>query len=162
MRIPLTLIASALLSAALGETSLPAPTGAFPVGRQMLLWNDPSRPEDVGPTAGKPREIAAYVYYPAVASGTHVEYYPGLAGLENVPETRILRLQFGGVWNTVTSGTIRTNAYAAPPMPGRTKFPVLIFSPGGQAPVLAYQLQLEELASHGYVIFGLSMGPTPP
>jgi len=124
----------------------------------MLLWNDPSRPEDVGPTAGKPREIAAYVYYPAVASGTHVEYYPGLAGLENVPETRILRLQFGGVWNTVTSGTIRTNAYAAPPMPGRTKFPVLIFSPGGQAPVLAYQLQLEELASHGYVIFGLEHG----
>ena len=159
MRIPLTLIASALLSAAFGETSLPAPTGAFPVGRQMLLWNDPSRPEDVGPAAGKPREIAAYVYYPAVASGTHVEYYPGLAGLENAPETRILRLQFGGVWNAVTSGTIRTNAYAAPPLPaGRVKFPVLIFSPGGQAPVLAYQLQLEELASHGYVIFGLEHG----
>jgi hypothetical protein len=159
MCIPLTLIASALLSAAFGETSLPAPTGAFPVGRQMLLWNDPSRPEDVGPAAGKPREIAAYVYYPAVASGTHVEYYPGLAGLENAPETRILRLQFGGVWNAVTSGTIRTNAYAAPPLPaGRVKFPVLIFSPGGQAPVLAYQLQLEELASHGYVIFGLEHG----
>ena len=159
MRIPSALIASALLSAAFGETSLPAPTGAFPVGRQMLLWNDPSRPEDVGPAAGKPREIAAYVYYPAVASGAHVEYYPGLAGLENAPETRILRLQFGGVWNAVTSGTIRTNAYAAPPLPaGRAKFPVLIFSPGGQAPVLAYQLQLEELASHGYVIFGLEHG----
>ena len=99
------------------------------------------------------------VYYPAVANGSHVEYYPGLAGLENAAETRILRLQFGGVWNAVTSGTIRTNAYAAPPMPpGRTKFPVLIFSPGGQAPVLAYQLQLEELASHGYVIFALEHG----
>jgi len=159
MHIPLTLIASALLSAAFGETSLPAPTGAFPVGRQMLLWNDPARPEDVGPAAGKPREVAAYVYYPAAASGSHVEYYPGLAGLENAPETRILRLQFGVVWNAVTSGTIRTNAYAAPPMPpGRTKYPVLIFSPGGQAPVLAYQLQLGELASHGYVIFGLEHG----
>jgi hypothetical protein len=159
MRVPLTLIVSALLSAAFGETSLPAPTGTFPVGRQMLLWNDPSRPEDVGPTAGKPREIAAYVYYPAVASGSRVAYYPGLAGLENAPETRILRLQFGGVWDLVTSGTIGTNAYAAPPMPpGRTKFPVLLFSPGGPAPVLAYQLQLEELASHGYVIFALEHG----
>ena len=155
----LTLIVPAFLGAAFGETSLPAPTGAFPVGRQMLLWNDPARPEGVGPTAGQPREIAAYVYYPAVASGSHVEYYPGLAGLENAPETRILRLQFGGVWNAVTSGTIRTNAYAAPPMPpGRTKFPVLIFSPGGQAPVLAYQLQLEEFASHGYVVFALEHG----
>ena len=122
----------------------------------MLLWNDPTRPEDVGPTAGKPREVAAYLYYPAVASGSHVEYYPGLAGLENAAETRLLRSQFGGVWNAVTSGTIQTNAYAAPAMPpGRTKFPLLIFSPGAPAPVLAYQLQLEELASRGYVIFGL-------
>jgi hypothetical protein len=42
--------------------------------------------------------------------------------------------------------------------PGRAKFPVLLFSPGGQAPVLGYQLQLEELASHGYVIFALEHG----
>jgi predicted dienelactone hydrolase len=42
--------------------------------------------------------------------------------------------------------------------PGRARFPVLIFSPGGQAPVLAYQLQFEELASHGYVIFALEHG----
>ena len=159
MRVPLTLIVSVFLNAAFGETNLPAPTGAFPVGRQMLLWNDPARPEDVGPTAGKPREIAAYVYYPAVANGSRVAYYPGLTGLENAAETRLLRLQFGGAWNAVASSGIQTNAYAAPPMPpGRTKFPVLIFSPGGQAPVLAYQLQLEELASHGYVVFSLEHG----
>lgn len=159
MRILLTVIVSMRLSAAFGQIRLPAPSGAFPVGRQMLLWDDPARPEDVGPTAGKPREIAAYVCYPAVANGRRAEYYPGLAGLEDAPETRILRLQFGGVWKAVTSGTIRPNAYDAPAMPrGRTKFPVLIFSPGGQAPVLAYQLQLEELASHGYVVFALEHG----
>jgi hypothetical protein len=159
MRTELTLIVSAFFGAAFGQTGLPAPTGKFPVGRHMLLWSDPSRPEDVGPTAGKPREVAAYVFYPAVASGTHVEYYPGLAGLENAADTRILRLQFGGAWKAVTSGTIQTNACEAPQMPpGRTKFPVLIFSPGGQAPALAYQLQLEELASHGYVIFALEHG----
>ncbi|MGD0498595.1 MAG: hypothetical protein ABSC23_09190 [Bryobacteraceae bacterium] len=159
MRIFFTLIVPVFLSAAFGETNLPAPSGTFPVGRQMLLWNDPTRPEDVGPTAGKPREVAVYIFYPAVATGDHVEYYPGLAGLENAAETRILRLQFGGAWNAVTSGAIRTNAYAAPPMPpGRARFPVLVFSPGGQAPVLAYQLQLEELASHGYVVLGLEHG----
>jgi hypothetical protein len=159
MRILFTLILSTCISAAFGQTSLQAPSGAFPVGRQMVLWNDPTRLEDVGPTVGKPREVAAYVFYPAVTSGDHVDYYPGLAGLENAPETRTLRLQFGGAWNAVASGTIRTNAYLAPPMPlGRVKFPVLLFSPGGQAPVLGYQLQLEELASHGYVIFALEHG----
>ena len=159
MRISFVLLVPAFLGATFGETVLPAPTGAFPVGRQMLLWNDPARLEDVGPTAGKPREVAAYVFYPAVAGGKHAEYYPGLTGLENTPETRFLRLQFGALWNAVTSGTIRTNAWAAPPLPpGCARFPVLIFSPGAQAPVLAYQLQLEELASHGYVIFGLEPG----
>jgi dienelactone hydrolase len=42
--------------------------------------------------------------------------------------------------------------------PGGAKFPVLIFSPGGQAPVLIYQILLEELASRGYVVFGLEHG----
>lgn len=159
MRVSLTLFVPALLGAAFGQTSLPSPTGAFPVGRQMFLWSDPARLEDAGPTAGKPREIAAWVYYPAVAKGNRVDYYPGLAGLENAAETRTLRQQFGGVWNAVTSGAIRTNAYDAPPLPpGRARFPVLIFSPGGQAPALAYQLQFEELASHGYVLFALDHG----
>ncbi len=159
MRVRLSLILFAGLGTVFGQTQLPQPTGAFPVGRQTLFWSDSTRPEEVGPTAGKPREIAAYVYYPAVANGKRVEYYPGLTGLENAAETRILRRQFGGVWNAVTSGAIQTNAYSAPSMPpGRAKFPVLIFSPGGQAPALAYQIQFEELASHGYVVFALEHG----
>jgi hypothetical protein len=154
----LTLVLS-FLSAAFGQISLPAPTGSLPVGRLMLAWSDQARLEDAGATAGRPREIAAYVYYPATATGNRAEYYPGLAGLENAAETRFLRLQFGGLWSAVTAGTIRTNAYDAPPIaPGRRKFPVLIFSPGGLAPVLGYQLQLEELASRGYVVFGLEHG----
>jgi Platelet-activating factor acetylhydrolase, isoform II len=126
----------------------------------MVVWSDQTRTEDVGPTAGKAREVAAYVFYPAKPTGgSRVEYYPGLTGLENAPETRLLRQQFGGVWNAVTAGTIRTNSFDAPPMAlNPTRFPVLIFSPGQPAPVLAYQLQLEELASHGYVVFGLEHG----
>jgi hypothetical protein len=55
MRVPLALIVSALLCAASGEISLPAPTGSFPVGRQMLLWSDTARPEDVEKHVGKTR-----------------------------------------------------------------------------------------------------------
>lgn len=155
----LTLI-SASLCTAFGQTTLPAPTGPKAVGRLMVVWSDQTRTEDVGPTAGKAREVAAYVFYPAKPTGgSRVEYYPGLTGFENVAETRFLRQQFGGAWNAVTAGIIRTNAFDAPPMPmGNTRFPVLIFSPGLLAPVLAYQLQLEELASNGYVVFGLEHG----
>jgi Platelet-activating factor acetylhydrolase, isoform II len=155
----LCILISGSLCSALDQTALPAPTGSQAVGRLMIIWSDQARTEDVGPRAGKPREVAAYVFYPAKAVGNRVEYYPGLDGLEQASETRFLRQQFGSVWNAVTTGTIRTNAYDAPPMPsGRTKFPVLIFSPALLAPVLAYQLQLEELASRGYVVFGLEHG----
>jgi hypothetical protein len=141
-----------------GQTSLPSPTGSLPIGRSLLLWKDQTRPEKHGLTAGKSREIAAYVFYPATATGTKGEYYPGLAGRDAV-ETRFLHQQFGDVWSAVTAGTIHTNTYDfAPIIRGRAKFPVLIFSPGALAPVLDYQLQLEELASHGYVIFGLEHG----
>jgi hypothetical protein len=147
------------LGPAFGQISLPAPTGAYPVGRLVLLWSDPARLEDAGPTAGKPREIVTYIFYPGTAAGNRAEYYPGLAGLENAAETKLLRQQFGGAWKDVTGGTIRTNAYDGASMPkGREKFPVLIFSPGAPAPVLAYQIQLEELASHGYVVFALEHG----
>lgn len=155
----LAIFLAAFLDPAFAQIGLPAPTGAHPVGRLMLLWSDPARLEDTGPTAGKPREIVAYVFYPGTVTGNRAEYYPGLAGLENAAETKLLRRQFGSTWRDVTSGTIRTNAYDSAPMPkGRAKFPVLIFSPGAPAPVLAYQIQLEELASHGYVVFALEHG----
>ena len=152
-------LASLLGIPAVGQISLPPPTGPFPVGRTSIEWTDSSRPEDAGPTAGKPREVLAYIYYPALAVGKTVDYFPGLLRLEGASETRYLRQQFGAVWNSVTSGAIRTNTYDAPPLPpGKRRFPVLVFSPGALAPVLAYQLQLEELASRGYVVFGLEHG----
>jgi hypothetical protein len=160
MRSPLTFVIAFLLGVpAMSQVSLPAPGGSFPVGRTSVLWTDPSRLEDVGPTTGKPREVLAYVYYPAAARGSKVEYFPGLGSIEGANDARFLRQQFGALWNSVVSGAIRTNAYDAPPLAsGKKKFPVLIFSPGLLAPVLAYQLQLEELASRGYVIFGLEHG----
>lgn len=125
----------------------------------MLLWSDPSRLEDVGPTAGKPREVLAYVYYPAIPTGNKAEYFPGLKGLEGANEARFLRRQFGEQWHSVASGTLLSNAYDAPPLSMENReFPVLIFSPGALAPVLAYQIQLQELASRGYVVFGLEHG----
>ncbi len=71
----------------------------------------------------------------------------------------MLQRQFGNAWPDVAAGKVRVNAYAdAPVVTSNKKFPVLIFSPGASVPVLAYSIQLEELASRGYVVVALEHG----
>lgn len=140
------------------QPALPAPHGPFAVGRTTFFWADKSRLEDP-PAAKEPRVVAAFVYYPAVAIGARAEYFPGLAGLESSPEADMLRRQFGGAWPDVAAGKVRVNAYAdAPVVASNRKLPVLVFSPGASVPALAYSIQLEELASRGYVVVAIEHG----
>jgi len=142
-----------------GQVKLPDPTGSFSVGRSVFFWTDESRREEAVPGTNKPRELAAFVYYPAEAGSAFADYFPGLVGLVSAPETRMLQLQFGSAWQTVASGSVRSHAYSdARFVRGREKFPVLIFSPGLGVPVLAYTAQLEELASRGYVVVAIEHG----
>ena len=142
-----------------GRTKLPAPTGGFSVGRSVLFWTELSDHEKAGPEVQKPRELAAFFYYPAEAKGEAADYFPGLAGLASAPETKMLQLQFGSAWQAVAGGAVRSNAYPDPPfVGGRKKFPVLLFSPGLGVPTLAYSVPLEDLASRGYVIVALEHG----
>jgi hypothetical protein len=156
----LILLAFSVASLALeAQISLPAPTGPFSVGRSVFFWTNESRREEAVPGANKPRELAAFVYYPAEAGSMFAEYFPGLAGLASAPETKMLQLQFGSAWQTVASGSVRSHAYPDPPfVRGREKFPLLMFSPGIGVPVLAYTAQLEELASRGYVVVAIEHG----
>jgi dienelactone hydrolase len=140
------------------QPALPAPRGPFAVGRTSFFWTDKSRLEDP-PAAKEPRVVAAFFYYPAIANGERAEYFPGLAGLASAPETEMLRRQFGGAWPDVSAGKVRVNAYAnAPIVTSRRKLPILVFSPGASVPVLAYSIQLEDLASRGYVVIALEHG----
>jgi predicted dienelactone hydrolase len=135
--------------------ALPKPTGPFAVGRTMVWWTDQSRREEAVPGAMR-RELGAFIYYPASATEKHADYYPGLTQLGPIPQTKILERHFGSAWTAVRQGLVRSNAYSDAPFLKRVgKCPVLVFSPGGSAPVLAYSAQLEELASQGYVVVGL-------
>ena len=135
--------------------ALPKPTGPFAVGRTIFWWTDQSRREEATPGEGH-REVGAFVYYPADATGTRAPYYPDLTGLGSVPETKILERHFGSAWPAVSAGFVQSNAYGnAPFSKGLRRCAVLIFSPGGSAPVEAYSAQLEELASYGYIVVGL-------
>jgi hypothetical protein len=147
-----------LVSLFLGQTKLPAPTGRFSVGRAVFFWSEASRNGRDVPT--HPRELEAFFYYPAEHGGESAEYFPGLAELASAaPETKMLQLQFGSAWQSVAAGAVHGNAYVdAPIVGGGTKFPALIFSPGLGAPCLGYSVQLEELASHGYIVVALEHG----
>jgi fermentation-respiration switch protein FrsA (DUF1100 family) len=136
--------------------ALPKPTGPLAVGRTTMWWTDPSRFESA--TSGSHhRELQALIYYPANATSTHAGYYPGLTDLGSVPETNILAKHFGSAWAAVEGGLVQSNTYNDATFTKKLKkCPVLVFSPGGSAPVVAYSAQLEELASHGYVVVGLA------
>jgi pimeloyl-ACP methyl ester carboxylesterase len=151
-----SVVAPILLGQQVTHFFLPAPTGPFPVGRSIFYWTDQSRRENVSPQANLSREVAAFVYYPAEGTGEYAEYYPGLTGLGSILETRMVERQFASAWPSVSAGSVRSRAHAdAPFLNGRQRFPVLVFSPGASTPLPGYSIQLEELASHGYVGIGL-------
>jgi dienelactone hydrolase len=108
------------------------------------------------------RELMIYVWYPAkaVQNPTPAPYqdeivmYVVTLGEENMakafgvsPETFIKQL----------TQSVRTNAFSkAPIATAQTRYPVLILSPGFGSPTKLYSALAEQLASHGYIVVGIS------
>ena len=129
---------------------LPAPTGKHSVGRTTFFWADAARSN---------RLVRVDVWYPAgQSSGKVGEYFPDLEALARNPSTgdTIARF-FGGDLQRLRDGRVESNAYTDAPVAREGKpFPALLFSHGlGQSP-FTYSIQLEELASHGYIVLGLT------
>jgi len=120
---------------------LPEPTGPFPVGTAMLYLVDDSRPETLTPDPQDHRELMVRVWYPA-----RVEPGARLAPLiEHAPP------RFGHL------SLVRTHACQDVPVSGaRPSYPVLIFSHGHVGFIEQNLTQMEELASHGYIVFSMT------
>lgn len=121
---------------------LPRPTGPYAVGRTERDWTDADRAD---PYARRPaaRRLAVWVWYPAVASAAApAPYLPGL--------WKATALTLG------IAGGVRPHAVRdAAPAPDAPRWPVVVFSPSANPP-LVYAALIEELASHGYVVAGIS------
>ncbi len=133
---------------------LPAPSGPYAVGRVEYDWTDQSRTDPLAPQAGTKRELVVWVWYPAVrVSGAKVApYLPAKwAQLSDQQHGRFGQLLFQ------TSDSIQTYSEEnAPLATASARYPVLIFEPGlGDIPT-QYTTLLEDLASHGYVIFAIT------
>jgi dienelactone hydrolase len=126
------------------DGTFPAPTGPHRVGRLALDLMDEQRADPYARRTAR-RRLGVWIWYPgAPPSGARPgAYLPGW--------WRIL----GPVWGFRPS-RVRVRAVADAPVDGESApFPVLVFSPSGNPPHF-YTALFEELASHGYVVAGIS------
>lgn len=134
------LLATIVLSYALPMFTLPRPTGQYRVGTSRFFLTDPNRNEDPENGGGK-REVVVQAWYPADCGHRH------LAPYRRWKETTMLSSYQSIIWtHSCEDGTVAANG--AP-------FPVLIFDPSMNGRRTQTTFLMEELASHGFVIFSL-------
>lgn len=141
----------ALPALAGSSTALPRPSGPYGVGVVDLPLQDPARPGNYSDGTTSPsREIMVRVWYPAHTSRQN-------------PTTTYLDEISAAYFSTVvpnlpatTGSSTTTHGVACARFDcGRHARPVVLFSPGLQGAVAGYQTLIEDLASHGYVVFGV-------
>jgi predicted dienelactone hydrolase len=126
---------------------LPAPTGSYAVGRTEYDWTDQARTDRLAPHAGMRRELVVWAWYPA----RHV------SGVQPAPYLPSKWAQASDNQLVQSSDSIQTHSIDfAPLATDVAHYPVLIFEPGmGKIPT-QYTTLLEDLASHGYIIFAIT------
>ena len=140
-------------SPALG--TLPPVTGSFAVGKITAHWTDESRVEPLSPNH-EPRELMVDIWYPAESSNAVPADYLDEGAYEKALGADGFQNFFRESSETLRKG-VKTHAFAAAPYArSAPQSPVLIFSPGGGMVREVYAAQLEDLASHGYVVAAIS------
>lgn len=134
---------------------LPDPTGPYAVGTTSFAFTDNSRPEIFTPDPDDKRLVYIQVWYPAGSTADHTQM-PMWIDPEKI--TPALAKEFG-VPEFVFShfSLIQSNSYLNVPLAAHeTTYPILVFSHGYDIGFFAQNtVQMEELASHGYVVFSV-------
>jgi dienelactone hydrolase len=128
------------------ETAVPELTGSSGVGRTMVEWVDRTRVDPVGPGGG-PRRLSVWLWYPAKAGGSPAGYAPG--------GWRDLLFQGPVGWFESDAGKIRVHAVEDAPVEGQ-RLPVVVLEPGMGLSAPQYTAFAENLASHGYLVAGVT------
>ncbi|WP_194926612.1 alpha/beta hydrolase family protein [Catenulispora pinisilvae] len=161
-------LAAAVKPAATFQGALPAPTGRFAAGEDVIHLTDWDRPDPWVPSAG-PRQLTVSMFYPAVAGTGTPAPYMTLAEAAGFIE---YRTPAGSGITAQELSTVTTHAYDnAQAVHG--KYPLVVLSPGFENPRNTLTSLATELASHGYVVAlvghtyedsgeTLANGQTPP
>jgi predicted dienelactone hydrolase len=131
--------------------STPAPTGPYPVGTFTLMMVDESRQELYSDDPNQPRALMVQFWYPAQPGEAdtlapwmdHIDIMgPAIASELGLPPFALSHVRYA-----------RSHAYAGAPLStARERYPLLLFSHGWNGFRAQNTFQMEELASHGYII----------
>lgn len=124
---------------------LPVPTGPYSVGRTVFHWTDPSRPEVMTESSVDHRQLVVYMWYPAEhkGAGSRATYFMNADVLKGV----FTPIELIGVTSVRTHAVTDARLSTA-----EAKYPVLVFSHGNRANSAFHTAQIEDLASHGYIV----------
>lgn len=128
-----------------GVVSFPTLTGQYAVGRIEMLWTDESR-EETYTAEVDPRVVTVWVWYPASVS-SDAQPAPYLS----TGMSELFLQQYG-----VSSDNVAIHSLASPRVQAsESGYPVVIFSHGNGMNGAFYASILEEIASHGYIVFSI-------
>jgi pimeloyl-ACP methyl ester carboxylesterase len=131
----------------------PAPTGPYQVGKTSRHWVDNSREETFSEDPDDVRELMVRIWYPAEVEpdAVPVPYTENMSAPEGSDQTN--------PWlNPIVLRFIQWTSYSYPDAPlsdSQPTYPVLIFSHGYRGVPEQYTTQMEDLASHGYIVVGI-------
>jgi dienelactone hydrolase len=152
-----SIAASVLLSTLFPLFELPEPTGSYNIGTMFLEFVDPGRTEPLTAASGDHRTIYAQAWYPSAPGDSDVRapYWRDAWKASSIAASSQGLGFLPFLWSHL--GLIRTHAYQDAPISAEEiSYPVVVFSHGyGQIASFNTAL-MEEIASHGYVVFNLS------
>jgi len=132
-------------SSQIQANTLPKPSGKHSIGVTYLSFTDHTRKELFDNSLQNNREITVKAWYPTENSSKPEPYFLN-------SEFAIEYLQFPEIFRD-----LKTNSGRDLPISSREKdYPVLIFSHGWGEHYSQNSILMEELASHGYIIFSIS------
>lgn len=133
----------------------PAPSGSYGVGIVDIHLVDMARAETMTEDPGDRRELVVRAWYPAsIPQGARPE--PFLREIEPLHHVFARGRPYLRPFMLSHLTRIPGHSYLnAPPAEGESRFPVLIFSHGNSFYASQNTLLMEQLASHGYVVFGI-------
>lgn len=137
-------------------TDFPPPSGTFPVGTRSFELSDASRPGVFAAEHDAPRRLLVRAWYPA-NDIDGLEPRPYFTELEaRTTGTRLGQLIFGVPFLFQYIKHSMTNSYPdAPLLKNAKELPVVMYSHGYTAHAGQNTALMEELASHGYVVYSI-------
>ncbi|MFJ9841889.1 alpha/beta hydrolase family protein [Kitasatospora sp. NPDC101155] len=166
---PATATATATAPTRSFHGTLPAPTGPYAAGEEIIHLTDENRLDPWVPSSG-PRQLTVTMIYPAVpGTGTPAPYMTE-AEAAGILQHRPMPASSGLTPQTLSSVT--THAFDGA-RPQRGKHPLVVLSAAAENPRMMLTSLATELASHGYVVAlvghtyedtgeTLANGQTPP